>query len=110
MFSDVWIDTRNARTSHQRRPLLHIDARRARGSTNPPHPLDCSAHHPRGLRFWNWGEPGGRVGGLLLTERPTSNGLIEQIDLNRDEKADVFNFYRDRKETTPGSSFVRKWT
>lgn len=37
----------------------------------------------------------------LLTERPTSNGLIEQqIDLNRDEKADVFNFYRDRKETT----------
>ena len=37
----------------------------------------------------------------LLTERPTSNGLIEQqIDLNRDDKADVFNFYRDRKETT----------
>ena len=37
----------------------------------------------------------------LLTERPTSNGLIEQqIDLNRDEMADVFNFYRDRKETT----------
>ena len=46
----------------------------------------------------------------LLTERPTYNVLIDQqIDLNRDEKADVFYFYRDRKETTD-SSFERKWT
>lgn len=37
----------------------------------------------------------------LLTERPTDNGLIEQrIDLNNDEQADVFNFFRPRKETT----------
>ena len=37
----------------------------------------------------------------LLTERPADNGLIEQqIDLNRDQKADVFNYFRDRKETT----------
>ena len=35
----------------------------------------------------------------LLTERPTSNGLVEQqIDLNGDESADVFNFYRERSE------------
>ena len=37
----------------------------------------------------------------LLTERPTSGGLIEQqIDLNNDEQADVFNFFRDRRDTT----------
>ena len=41
------------------------------------------------------------AGASLLTERPTEDGLIEQlIDLNQDEKADVFNFYRERKETT----------
>ncbi len=35
----------------------------------------------------------------LLTERPTSNGLVEQqIDLNGDENADVYNYYRERSE------------
>ena len=35
----------------------------------------------------------------LLSERPTDNGLVEQqIDLNGDEIADVYNFYRERSE------------
>lgn len=35
----------------------------------------------------------------LLSERPSANGLVEQqIDLNGDEIADVFNFYRERSE------------
>jgi len=37
----------------------------------------------------------------LLTEKIGAGGLIEQqIDLNKDERPDVFNFYRARKETT----------
>ncbi len=37
----------------------------------------------------------------MLTERPTESGLIEQqIDLNGDGQADVFNFYRERTEGT----------
>jgi hypothetical protein len=36
----------------------------------------------------------------LLTERPADNGLVEQqIDLNGDGVADVFNFFRERSET-----------
>jgi len=35
----------------------------------------------------------------LLSERPSGNGLVEQqIDLNGDEIADVYNFYRERSE------------
>lgn len=34
-----------------------------------------------------------------LTERPTDDGLIEQrIDLNGDNRPDIFNFYRERLE------------
>ncbi len=37
----------------------------------------------------------------LLTEKLTDNGLIEQrVDLNNDERADVFNYFRDRRDTT----------
>ena len=43
---------------------------------------------------------GGVVGQTsLLTERPASGGLVEQlIDINGDEQADVFNFYRERSK------------
>jgi hypothetical protein len=35
----------------------------------------------------------------LLTERPVSGGLVEQlIDINGDEQADVFNFFRERSK------------
>lgn len=35
----------------------------------------------------------------LLSERPTDSGLVEQqIDLNGDEVADVYNFFRERSE------------
>ena len=43
--------------------------------------------------------PGPGSEASLLSERPTDNGLVEQqIDLNGDETADVFNFYRERSE------------
>jgi hypothetical protein len=49
------------------------------------------------------GSRGTRVGGQtsLLSERPAAGGLVEQlIDINGDEQADVFNFYRVRSKAS----------
>ena len=47
------------------------------------------------------GGPSGLTQATLLTERPVGNGLIEQmIDINGDEQPDVFNFFRERSEST----------
>ena len=47
------------------------------------------------------GGPDGPTQATLLTERPVGNGLIEQlIDINGDEQPDVFNFFRERSEST----------
>ena len=43
--------------------------------------------------------PGIGTQASLLSERPTANGLVEQrVDINGDEQADVYNFFRERSE------------